>query len=74
MGTLGRSLIAVGALIILVGLGLLVAQRLHLPLGRLPGDFSHQGKHVRVYFPLGTSLLISALLTLILYLIGRFRS
>lgn len=73
MAPLGRSLIAIGAILIVVGVALVFAEHMHLPLGRLPGDFSHEGKNVRVYFPLGTSLLLSGLLTLILYLIGRFR-
>jgi Protein of unknown function (DUF2905) len=59
--------------LIVVGLVFLLASRWNLPLGRLPGDFSHEGKNVRVYFPLGTSLLLSVIISLILYLIGRFR-
>ena len=62
-----------GAILILVGLALVLAERMHLPLGRLPGDFSHEGKNVRVYFPLSTSLLLSGVVTLILYLLSRFR-
>lgn len=73
MGPLGRILITIGAILVLLGLALLLAQRMHVPLGRLPGDFSHEGKNVRVYFPLGTSLLLSGVITLILYLIARFR-
>jgi hypothetical protein len=44
-----------------------------LPLGRLPGDIAYKGKNVSVYFPLGTSILISVVLTVILYLLSRFR-
>jgi hypothetical protein len=73
MGLLGRTLIISGGLLVLVGVVLVLSDRAHLPLGRLPGDFEHHGKNVHVYFPLGTSLLLSALLTLVLYLIGRFR-
>lgn len=73
VGILGRSLISIGAILLVIGVVLVFAERLNLPLGRLPGDFSHEGKNVRIYFPLGTSLLLSALVTLILYLIGRFR-
>jgi Protein of unknown function (DUF2905) len=73
MGSLGRGLIGLGLIIVVVGFVFLAAERFHLPLGRLPGDFSHQGKNVRVYFPLGTSILISVILSLILWLIGRFR-
>ena len=66
-------LIVVGAILLVLGAVFVFAERTHLPLGRLPGDFEHRGKNVHVYFPLGTSLILSALLTLILYLIGRFR-
>jgi hypothetical protein len=72
MGMIGRSLISIGAIVLVIGVVLVLAERLNLPLGHLPGDFSHEGKNVRVYFPLGTSLFLSALVTLILYLIGRF--
>lgn len=69
----GRFLVIAG--LVLVGLGLLVivAGRIGFPLGRLPGDFAYRGRNVRVYFPLGTSILLSVLLTLILWAISRFR-
>ncbi len=47
--------------------------RLGLPLGRLPGDLSYRGRNVRVFAPLGTSLLLSVLLSLVLFLISRWR-
>jgi len=47
--------------------------RTSLPLGRLPGDFLYRGKNTTVYFPLATSLVLSVVLSLVLYLIGRFR-
>jgi hypothetical protein len=51
---------------------LLFAGRIGLPLGRLPGDMAYKGKHLSVYFPLGTSILISIALSAILYLVSRF--
>jgi hypothetical protein len=42
-------------------------------LGRLPGDIVYRGKHTSFYFPLATSLLLSVLLSLVLYVIGRWR-
>ena len=71
MDGLGRTLIAIGAFIVLAGVCVLAANRLHLPLGRLPGDFAWRGKHSAFYFPLATCLLLSALLSLIFYIIGR---
>jgi hypothetical protein len=63
----------VGAALLLAGLLLLLVDRLHLPLGRLPGDILYRGKNTTFYFPLATSILLSILLTLILYVIGKWR-
>jgi hypothetical protein len=73
MGDLGKALLGLGLLIALVGVLLLLAGRFGLPLGRLPGDFAYKSKHVSVFFPLGTSILISILLSLILYILSRFQ-
>ena len=73
MSELGKLLLFAGALIALVGVVLIFAGRFHLPLGCLPGDFTWRGKNTVVYFPLGTSILLSILLSLILFLIGRFK-
>ncbi|HUV70667.1 MAG TPA: DUF2905 domain-containing protein [Terracidiphilus sp.] len=72
MNELGKALLALGLLIALIGALLLAAARFGLPLGRLPGDIAYKGKNVSVYFPLGTSILISIVLSAILYLISRF--
>lgn len=69
---LGKALLGLGLLLALVGAGLLLAGRIGLPLGRLPGDFAFKGKHVSVFFPLGTSILISIVLSAVLYLLSRF--
>jgi hypothetical protein len=73
MNELGKALIGLGVLIALVGVVLLFAGRIGLPLGRLPGDFAYKGKNVSFYFPLGTCILISVVLTALLYLLSRFR-
>jgi hypothetical protein len=73
MNELGKALIALGLLIALTGALVLVAARFGLPLGRLPGDISYKGKNVSVYLPLWTSILISIVLSLIFYLLSRFR-
>lgn len=46
----------------------------HLPLGRLPGDIVIERDNVRFYFPIVTSILLSLLLTAILWVISHFRS
>ena len=63
----------VGAVAILAGVVLMLAGRAHIPLGRLPGDIVYRGKNSTFYFPLATSLLVSVVLSVVLYLIGRFR-
>ncbi len=73
MNELGKMLLGVGLAIALVGALLLLAARIGLPLGRLPGDISYKGKNFSFYVPIGTSILISIVLSLILYLISRFR-
>ena len=70
---LGRLLVFAGILLVIVGALLLFAGRTGIPLGRLPGDFSHEGKNFKVYFPLGTSLLLSVLVSVILWIISRWR-
>jgi hypothetical protein len=73
MGELGKALIGIGLLIALIGAVFLFAGRMGLPFGKLPGDFAYRGRNVSVYFPLGTSILLSVVLSLIFYLISRFR-
>lgn len=71
MSDLGKLLVGLGLVIALAGVVLLVAGSVGLPLGRLPGDIAYKGKHVSVYFPLGTSILISVVLSVVLYLLLR---
>jgi Protein of unknown function (DUF2905) len=73
MAELGKALLGVGIVLALIGAALLAASRLGLPLGRLPGDFAYRGKHVSIFFPLGTSILVSVVLSILLYLISRMR-
>ena len=69
----GKLLIFVGVLLIVAGLVLMALGRLHFPLGRLPGDFLYRGKNTTVYFPLATSLLVSVVLSIVLYVVSRWR-
>lgn len=73
MTDLGKLLIFLGAMIALAGLGLVLAGRANFPLGRLPGDFVYRGKNTTFYFPLGTSIAISVVLSLLMYAVGRMR-
>ena len=62
-----------GAVVIVAGLVLMLAGRAHLPLGRLPGDIVYRGKNTTFYFPLATSILVSVVLSVVLYVIGKMR-
>jgi Protein of unknown function (DUF2905) len=70
LSDLGRMLIVVGIVIALAGVVLLLAGRIP-GVGRLPGDIHVQRGNWTFYFPLGTSIVLSLLLTLVLWLIGR---
>lgn len=71
MADLGKLLLVLGGVIILVGAALLLAGRFNLPLGRLPGDIVYRGKNTAFYFPLTTCIVISVVLSLIIWLLGR---
>lgn len=73
MVELGKAILGLGLLLALIGVLLILASRFGLPLGRLPGDFAYKGKNVSIFFPLATSILLSIVLSAILYLISRFR-
>jgi hypothetical protein len=73
MHGLARVLVRLGLLLLIAGGVIHLLGRLGISFGRLPGDFAWRRRGVSVYFPLGTSILLSLLLTLILYLIERFR-
>jgi xanthine/uracil permease len=73
VGDVGRILVVTGAVILVVGLALIALGRFNLPLGRLPGDIIYRGKNTTVYFPLATSILLSVVLSLVVYLLNRFR-
>ncbi len=69
MTEIGKFLILFGVIFILLGLGLMFAEKLPLGLGRLPGDIVVKRDNFTFYFPIVTSLLLSLLLTVILNLI-----
>lgn len=73
MGDLGRMMVFVGGLLLVFGLILILAGKAHLPIGRLPGDIVYRGKNTTFYFPLMTSIILSILLSLVLYFVNRMR-
>ena len=73
MGDVGRMLVFLGALLLVFGLVLILAGKANLPMGRLPGDIVYRGKNTTFYFPLMTSILLSVILSLVLYVVNRMR-
>lgn len=73
MADFGKVLALLGVILAVAGMVMVLLGRTGLPLGRLPGDMVYRGKNTTFYFPLATSLLLSVTLSLVLYVIGRFR-
>jgi len=75
-GGLGKFFIGIGAMIAVVGVLLVLADRIpgisHLFgwIGKLPGDISIKRDNFSLFFPLGTSILLSVVLSLVLYLLS----
>ena len=68
---MGRALIVIGLALVAAGLLLTLGEKLPVRLGRLPGDIVIRGKNSVFYLPLVTSLLLSVVLSLVLWLAGR---
>ncbi len=73
MGDIGRMLVFVGGLLLVIGVVLIFAGKVNLPIGRLQGDIVYRGKNTTFYFPLMTSILLSIILSLVLYFVNRMR-
>jgi hypothetical protein len=71
--SIGRTLIIAGLVIAAVGLLLTFGERLPIRFGRLPGDIVYRGKNTVFYFPIVTSILLSVVLTLIMWFVNRSR-
>jgi hypothetical protein len=69
----GKTLIVLGLALVAAGVVVLVLGRVNLPPGRLPGDFVYRGKNTTLYFPLATSVLVSVVLSIVVYVVGRWR-
>lgn len=70
---LGRTLIGLGLLLLVAGGLIVLLGKTGLPLGRLPGDIRYQGKHFSFYFPLVTCIFLSAMVSLVFYLLSHWR-
>jgi Protein of unknown function (DUF2905) len=67
----GRTVIIVGLVLVAIGVLITLGDRLPVKLGRLPGDIVVRGKNGVFYFPVVTCLIVSAVLSLVMWLIGR---
>ena len=68
---MGRTVIIFGLVLIAIGVLITLGDRLPVKLGRLPGDIVVRGKNGVFYFPVVTCLIVSAVLSLAMWLIGR---
>jgi Protein of unknown function (DUF2905) len=73
MAEMGRILVALGVALVVIGGIVMLLGRAGVPLGRLPGDFLYRGKNTTFYFPLASSIVISIVLSVVLFLIGRLK-
>ncbi len=73
MADLGKLLVLFGVIFLIAGAAFILLGRTNIPLGRLPGDIVYRGKNTMFYFPLATSILLSVVLSVLLWVIGRFR-
>ena len=73
MNDLGRMLVGLGALLLVAGVLVLALGRLNIPLGRLPGDITWRGKNSVVYFPIVTCIVVSVVLSLIMWVLNHLR-
>lgn len=71
--SVGKIIVLIGLILVVVGLFIQYSDKIPF-LGRLPGDIRIEKENVKVYIPITTSILISILLTIILYLINRFKN
>jgi Protein of unknown function (DUF2905) len=70
---LGRALLLLGGLLVLVGVCFYFGGKLPFRFGRLPGDIVHKGEHTTFYFPIVTCLILSLGLSLLFWILSRFR-
>jgi len=73
MTAIARLLVRLGFVLILAGGLVYLLGKLGVSPGNMPGDLTWRRKNFTVFFPLGTSILLSVLLTLLFYLFSRFR-
>jgi hypothetical protein len=71
---IGKWLVLLGMMLVVAGVVVMLLGRMNVPLGRLPGDFLYRRKNTAVYFPLATSLVLSVMLSILLYVVSQWRN
>ena len=71
MADFGKLLITFGVILVIAGVVIVLAGRAHVPVGRMPGDIVYRGKNTTVYFPIVTCIVLSIVLSVIMWLIGK---
>lgn len=72
MAEIGKGIIFIGIGIVIIGIILSFSDKLPFTLGKLPGDIVYKKENFSFYFPITTSIIISIVLSLLLYLFGKF--
>jgi formate hydrogenlyase subunit 3/multisubunit Na+/H+ antiporter MnhD subunit len=73
MESSGKVLMIFGLVLIMIGLFLTFTQKLPFRLGSLPGDIAYEKNGVSVFIPITTMIVISAIISLVVWILGRFR-
>ncbi len=72
MSEIGKVLIVLGIFLAIIGVLLLLSDKLPFNFGKLPGDILYQKENFTFYFPITTSIVLSIVFSLILYIFSRF--
>jgi hypothetical protein len=70
---IGKLLVGAGLLVAAIGAGLWLMGEWKIPLFRLPGDLRFESSHWKIWLPITTCIVVSAVLTLIFWIINQFR-
>ena len=71
MAEVGKGIIFIGIVIIIIGIILTFSDKLPFTLGKLPGDIVYKKENASFYFPITTSIIISIIISILLYLFGK---
>lgn len=74
MFAFGKTVVLMGAAVIFVGLIIMIAAKLNINLGSLPGDVTYHKKNLTIFAPFGTMLIVSVILTVVLNIISKWKN